>query len=71
MIVPRRRFPHLAAIAAVLLAVSPVANAQGYPSRTVRIVVGGRDANEKLEHLAPLLSAVKALNDELETALAE
>jgi hypothetical protein len=39
--------------------------------QTVRIVVGGRDANEKLEHLAPLLSAVKALNDELETALAE
>src|SRR5262249_33899553 len=40
MIVPRRRFPHLAAIAAALLAVSPIANAQGYPSRTVRIVVG-------------------------------
>jgi len=38
--VPRRRFPHLAAIAAALLAVSPIANAQGYPSRTVRIVVG-------------------------------
>src|SRR5215831_8996367 len=40
MMVPRRRFPHLAAIAAALLAVSPIANAQGYPSRTVRIVVG-------------------------------
>src|SRR6516164_94986 len=40
MIVPRRRFPHLAAIAAALLAVSPIANAQGCPSRTVRIVVG-------------------------------
>src|SRR5262245_25748337 len=39
MIVPRRRFPHLAAIAAALLAVSPIANAQGDPSRTVRIVV--------------------------------
>ena len=38
--VPRRRLPHLAAIAAALLAVSPIANAQGYPSRTVRIVVG-------------------------------
>src|SRR5215467_9828668 len=40
MMVPRRRFPYLAAIAAALLAVSPIANAQGYPSRTVRIVVG-------------------------------
>src|SRR5215831_6458745 len=40
MMVPRRRFAHLAAIAAALLAVSPVANAQNYPSRTVRIVVG-------------------------------
>ena len=38
--VPRRRFPYLAAIAAALLAASPIANAQGYPSRTVRIVVG-------------------------------
>src|SRR5262249_23650694 len=40
MMVPRRRFPHLAAIVAALLAVSAIANAQGYPSRTVRIVVG-------------------------------
>src|SRR5262249_17309689 len=40
MIVPRRRFPHLAALAAALLAVSPLANAQGYPSRPARIVVG-------------------------------
>ena len=38
--VPRRRFPYLAAIAAALLAALPIANAQGYPSRTVRIVVG-------------------------------
>src|SRR5215472_12956241 len=40
MMVPRRRFLHLAVIAVALLAVSPVANAQGYPNRTVRIVVG-------------------------------
>src|SRR5215475_870828 len=40
MMVPRRRFLHLAAIAAALLAISPVANAQDYPNRTVRIVVG-------------------------------
>jgi hypothetical protein len=39
--------------------------------QTVRIIVGGKDANEKLEHLAPLLAAVKALNDELLTAMAE
>jgi Tripartite tricarboxylate transporter family receptor len=36
----RRRFLHLAAGAAALPAVSHIANAQGYPSRTVRIVVG-------------------------------
>ena len=36
----RRRFLHLIVGAAALLAVSPIANAQGYPSRTVRIVVG-------------------------------
>jgi len=40
MILPRRRFLHLAAGAAALPAVSPMANAQAYPSRTVRIVVG-------------------------------
>ncbi|TMK08437.1 MAG: tripartite tricarboxylate transporter substrate binding protein [Alphaproteobacteria bacterium] len=37
---PRRRFLHLAAGAAALPGVSHIANAQGYPSRTVRIVVG-------------------------------
>ncbi len=40
MILPRRRFLHLAAGAAALPAVSRFANAQAYPSRTVRIVVG-------------------------------
>jgi tripartite-type tricarboxylate transporter receptor subunit TctC len=40
MIVQRRRFLHLAAGAAALPAVSPIANAQAYPNRTVRMVVG-------------------------------
>jgi Tripartite tricarboxylate transporter family receptor len=40
MKLPRRKFLHLAAGAAALPAVSHIANAQGYPSRTVRIVVG-------------------------------
>ena len=40
MIVQRRRFLHLAAGAAALPAVSQIADAQGYPSRTVRMVVG-------------------------------
>jgi tripartite-type tricarboxylate transporter receptor subunit TctC len=40
MILPRRRFLHLAAGAAALPCASHIANAQGYPSRTVRIVVG-------------------------------
>src|SRR5260370_17268869 len=40
MIVQRRRFLHLAAGAAALPAVSRIADAQGYPSRTVRMVVG-------------------------------
>ena len=40
MKLPRRQFLHLAAGAAALPAVSHSANAQGYPSRTVRIVVG-------------------------------
>jgi tripartite-type tricarboxylate transporter receptor subunit TctC len=38
--IPRRRFLHLAAGAAALPAASHIANAQGYPRRTVRIVVG-------------------------------
>jgi tripartite-type tricarboxylate transporter receptor subunit TctC len=40
MIVQRRRFLHLAAGADALPAVSRIANAQGYPNRTVRMVVG-------------------------------
>ena len=40
MKLPRRKFLHLAAGAAALPAVSPVAWAQVYPSRPVRIVVG-------------------------------
>ena len=40
MKLPRRRFLHLAASAAVLPAVSRVAWAQTYPSRPVRLVVG-------------------------------
>src|SRR5262245_46242775 len=36
----RRNFLHLAAGAGALLAASPTANAQSYPNRTVRIVVG-------------------------------
>ena len=37
---PRRRFLHLAAGAVALPAVSRIARAQAYPSRSVRFVVG-------------------------------
>jgi tripartite-type tricarboxylate transporter receptor subunit TctC len=40
MRLPRRRFLHLAAGAAAFPIASRIANAQAYPSRTVRIVVG-------------------------------
>ena len=40
MRLPHQKFLRLAAGAAALLAVSPIANAQSYPNRTVRIVVG-------------------------------
>jgi tripartite-type tricarboxylate transporter receptor subunit TctC len=40
MKLPRRRFLHLAGAAAALPAVSRLANAQSYPTRPVRIVVG-------------------------------
>src|SRR5215470_4283211 len=40
MKLPRRNFLHLAAGAATLPAVSPIASAQTYPSRPVRIIVG-------------------------------
>jgi tripartite-type tricarboxylate transporter receptor subunit TctC len=40
MKLPRRQFLHLAAVAAVLPAVSRIARAQTYPTRPVRIIVG-------------------------------
>src|SRR5262249_2139432 len=40
MKLPRRNFLHLAAGAAALPAVSRAANAQSYPTRPVRIIVG-------------------------------
>src|SRR5438445_12540419 len=40
MKLPRRTFLHLAAAAAAMPAVSRVARAQAYPSRTARIIVG-------------------------------
>ena len=40
MKLPRRQFLHLAAAAAALPAVSRIAQAQAYPSRPVRVIVG-------------------------------
>jgi tripartite-type tricarboxylate transporter receptor subunit TctC len=40
MKLPRRRFLHLAAGAAALLAITRIASAQGYPTRPVRFIVG-------------------------------
>ena len=40
MKLPRRQFLHLAAGAALLPAASQIANAQAYPARPVRIIVG-------------------------------
>ena len=40
MKLPRRRFLHLAAVAATLPALSRIAGAQAYPTRPVRIIVG-------------------------------
>jgi len=40
MTLPRRHFLHLAAGAVVLPNVSHIANAQAYPTRPVRIIVG-------------------------------
>ena len=40
MKLPRRKFLHLAAGAAVLPAVARIARAEGYPSRPVRLIVG-------------------------------
>ncbi|HKF11360.1 MAG TPA: hypothetical protein VKB89_21995, partial [Xanthobacteraceae bacterium] len=39
MKVPRRKFLHLAADAAALLAVSRIARAQSYPTRPMRMIV--------------------------------
>ena len=40
MKLPRRKFLHLAADAAALLALSRIARAQAYPTRPVRCIVG-------------------------------
>ena len=40
MKLPRRQFLHLAAGAAAVPAVAPIAWAQGYPARPVRVIVG-------------------------------
>jgi tripartite-type tricarboxylate transporter receptor subunit TctC len=53
MKLPRRQFLHLAAGAAALPAVSPVARAQAYPTRPVRVIVpapagGGYDIVARL-----------------------
>src|SRR5262245_35835746 len=40
MKLPRRTFLHLAAGAAALPAASPIAKAQAYPSKPVRVIVG-------------------------------
>jgi tripartite-type tricarboxylate transporter receptor subunit TctC len=40
MKLPRRKFLHLAASAAALPAVSQIARAQAYPSRTITLIVG-------------------------------
>src|SRR5262245_66592394 len=53
MKLPRRNFLHLAACAAALPAVSRIAQAQGYPSRPVRLIVsvapsGGADVTARL-----------------------
>jgi len=46
MTLPRRRFLHLAAGAAVLPAASRIARAQAYPSRPVRIIVPFPEAKQ-------------------------
>jgi hypothetical protein len=40
MKIPRRKFLHLAAGAAVLPPISPIASAQTYPTKSVRWIVG-------------------------------
>ena len=59
MTLPRRHFLHLAAAAAVLPGASQIVNAQGYPTRPVRIIVGyapGIAPDVVTRLLAPFLS---------------
>jgi tripartite-type tricarboxylate transporter receptor subunit TctC len=59
MTLPRRHFLHLAAGAAVLPGASQIVNAQGYPTRPVRIIVGyapGIAPDVVTRLLAPFLS---------------
>jgi tripartite-type tricarboxylate transporter receptor subunit TctC len=69
MKLPRRNFLHLAAGAAALAAVSPIARAQAYPTRPVRLVVpfppgGAFDALGRpwAEKMKPLLGTVVVEN---------
>ena len=54
MKLPRRKFLHLAAVAAALPAVSRIARAQAYPMRSVRLIVGF-DAGGAADILARLM----------------
>jgi tripartite-type tricarboxylate transporter receptor subunit TctC len=61
MKIPRRRFLHLAAAAATLPAISRIAQAQTYPNRSMRLVVGfaaGGGADAAARILANRLSEV-------------
>ena len=69
MKLPRRRFLHLAAGAAALLAVSRIARAQAYPTRPIRLVIpfppgGAFDAVGRpwAEKMKPLLGTVVVEN---------
>ena len=59
MKLPRRKFLHLAADAAALLALSRIARAQAYPTRPVRWIIGfppGGGADQVARVIAPSLS---------------
>jgi tripartite-type tricarboxylate transporter receptor subunit TctC len=69
MTLPRRRFLHLAAGAAALAAITPVARAQDYPTRPIRLIVpfppgGAFDtvARPWADRIKPLLGAVVVEN---------